>query len=59
MGRMIAGIIRFPRRSIRRSIANEKKSTEPKKGRKRIVGQGEMLLPISGKKGKEGENILW
>ena len=37
-----------------RSIAQEKAaSTPPKKGRKRIEGQGEMLLPIAGKKGKE------
>lgn len=40
--------------ALKRSIANEKKSTAaPKKSRKRIAGQGEMLLPISGKKGKE------
>ena len=35
--------------ALRRSIAEEKaSSTPPKKGRKRIEGQGEMLLPISG-----------
>jgi DNA end-binding protein Ku len=40
--------------SLRRSIAEEKAaSTPPKKGRKRIEGQGEMLLPIAGKKGKQ------
>jgi len=40
--------------ALRRSIAQEKAaSTPPKKGRKRIEGQGEMLLPIPGKKGKE------
>jgi DNA end-binding protein Ku len=39
--------------ALRRSIATEKKSTTAPKGRKRIAGQGEMLLPISGKKGKE------
>jgi DNA end-binding protein Ku len=40
--------------ALRRSIAQEKTaSTPPKKGRKRIEGQGEMLLPIPGKKGKE------
>ena len=40
--------------ALRRSIAEEKAtSTPPKKGRKRIEGQGEMLLPIPGKKGKE------
>src|SRR5271170_3219921 len=36
--------------ALRRSIAEEKAvSTPPKKGRKRIEGQGEMLLPIAGK----------
>ncbi len=40
--------------ALRRSIAEEKAaSAPPKKGRKRVEGQGEMLLPISGKKGKE------
>jgi DNA end-binding protein Ku len=40
--------------ALRRSIAQEKAaSTPPKKGRKRIQGQSEMLLPIAGKKGKE------
>ena len=40
--------------ALRRSIAQEKAaSTPPKKGRKRIEGQGEMLLPIAGKKGKQ------
>jgi DNA end-binding protein Ku len=40
--------------ALRRSIAEEKAaSTPPKKGRKRIEGQGEMLLPIAGKKGKQ------
>jgi hypothetical protein len=40
--------------ALRRSIAQEKTaSTPPKKGRKRIQGQREMLLPIAGKKGKE------
>jgi len=40
--------------ALRRSIAQEKAaSTPPKKGRKRIEGQGEMLLPISGKKGAQ------
>jgi DNA end-binding protein Ku len=38
--------------ALRRSIAQDKAaSTLPKKGRKRIDGQSEMLLPISGKKG--------
>ena len=40
--------------ALRRSIAQEKAASAPaKKGRKRIQGQGEMLLPIPGKKGKE------
>ena len=40
--------------ALRRSIAEEKAaSAPPKKGRKRIEGQGEMLLSIPGKKGKE------
>jgi DNA end-binding protein Ku len=40
--------------ALRRSIALEKTaSVPPKKGRKRIEGQGEILLPISGKRGKE------
>ena len=39
---------------MRCSIAEEKaESTPPKKGRKRIQGQSEMLVPIAGKKGKE------
>jgi DNA end-binding protein Ku len=40
--------------ALRRSIAEEKRAAAPvKKGRKRIAGQTEMLLPIPGKKGKE------
>jgi DNA end-binding protein Ku len=40
--------------ALRRSVAQEKRVTPaPKKGRKRIAGQTEMLLPIAGKKGKE------
>jgi DNA end-binding protein Ku len=40
--------------ALRRSIAQEKRAAaSPKKGRKRIAGQTEMLLPIPGKKGKE------
>ncbi len=38
--------------ALRRSIA-QVASAPPKKRRKRIEGQGEMLLPISGKRGKE------
>jgi DNA end-binding protein Ku len=41
--------------ALRRSVAQEKKlgASPKKKGRKRIAGQTEMLLPIAGKKGKE------
>ncbi len=40
--------------ALRRSIAQEKRApAPPKKGRKRIEGQTEMLLPIAGKKAKE------
>ena len=40
--------------ALRSSIAREKgASAAPKKGRKRVAGQTEMLLPIAGKKGKE------
>jgi DNA end-binding protein Ku len=42
--------------ALRRSIAEEKRAPAlAKKGRKRIPGQREMLLPIPGKKGKEAE----
>ena len=41
--------------ALRRSMAQEKIASAPqKKGRKRVGEQGEMLLPIAGKKGKEG-----
>jgi DNA end-binding protein Ku len=40
--------------ALRRSIAQEQAASAPhKKRRKRIAGQGEMLLPISGRKAKE------
>lgn len=40
--------------ALRRSIVHEKKAEPaPSKGRKRIAGQRELLLPIAGKKGKE------
>ena len=40
--------------ALRRSITQDKRApAAPKKGRKRIEGQAEMLLPIPGKKGKE------
>ena len=39
--------------ALRRSIAEEKAASTPlRKGRKRIEGQSEMLLPIAGKRGK-------
>ncbi len=41
--------------ALRRSMAQEKVASAPqKKGRKRVGEQGEMLLPIAGKKGTEG-----
>lgn len=41
--------------ALRRSIADEKKAeAPPKKSRKRAEAQSEMLLPLNGKKGKEG-----
>jgi DNA end-binding protein Ku len=41
--------------ALRRSVAEEKCASAPpsKRGRKRIAGQTEMLLPITGRKGKE------
>jgi DNA end-binding protein Ku len=40
--------------ALRRSVAQEKRApASSKKGRKRVAGQTEMLLPIAGKKGKE------
>jgi DNA end-binding protein Ku len=40
--------------ALRKSVAEEKKpATKPKKARKRIAGQSEMLLPIQGDRGKE------
>jgi hypothetical protein len=41
--------------ALRLSIAQERKATAApsNKARKRIGGQGEMLLPILGKKGKQ------
>jgi DNA end-binding protein Ku len=39
--------------ALRRSIAQENESATRQKPRKRIEGQGEMLLPIAGKKGKQ------
>jgi hypothetical protein len=40
--------------ALRRSIAEEKAAGTPqKKGHKRPKAQGEMLLPISGKRDKE------
>jgi DNA end-binding protein Ku len=40
--------------ALRRSVAQETAATvPPKKARERVEGQGEMLLPIRGRKGKE------
>jgi DNA end-binding protein Ku len=40
--------------ALRRSVAQENAASAPsKKGDKRVQGQGEMLLPIAGKKSKE------
>jgi len=40
--------------ALRQSIAREKAPSAPaKKGRKRVSGQTELLLPIAGKQGKE------
>jgi DNA end-binding protein Ku len=40
--------------ALRRSVAQEKRApASSKKGRKRVEGQTEMLLPITGKKGKQ------
>jgi DNA end-binding protein Ku len=40
--------------ALRRSVASDKRAAAPvKKSKKRIEGQHEMLLPISGKKGKD------
>jgi DNA end-binding protein Ku len=40
--------------ALRRSIAQENAASAPsKKGHRRVQGQGEMLLPIAGKKSKE------
>jgi DNA end-binding protein Ku len=39
--------------ALRRSVATEKPAGKLPKGKKRVAGQGEMLLPIEGKKGKE------
>ena len=40
--------------ALRRSVGQEKRTpTSAKKGRKRIAGQTEMLLPIAGKKARE------
>jgi DNA end-binding protein Ku len=39
--------------ALKKSIADKGARPQAKKGKKRIEGQREMLLPISGKKGKE------
>jgi DNA end-binding protein Ku len=38
--------------ALRRSLDEEKRSAPAKKGRKRLEGQREMLLPIPGKRGQ-------
>jgi DNA end-binding protein Ku len=49
--------------ALRRSVANEKaapKAAKPEKaakGKKRVAGQGEMLLPISGKKKEAAKEV--
>jgi DNA end-binding protein Ku len=44
--------------ALKKSVAAERHAATGKKGKKRIEGQREMLLPISGKKGKEGAKTL-
>jgi DNA end-binding protein Ku len=39
--------------ALKKSIADKGARSQAKKGKKRIEGQREMLLPITGKKGKE------
>jgi DNA end-binding protein Ku len=39
--------------ALRKSVASDKSRPQAKKGKKRIEGQREMLLPIPGKKAKE------
>src|ERR1700682_4979984 len=39
--------------ALRRSVATEKPAGKQPKGKKRVAGQGEMLLPIAGTKGKD------
>jgi DNA end-binding protein Ku len=41
--------------ALRQSVQEEKRASAVKKGRKRIEGQKEMLLPIQGKKRKEAD----
>lgn len=36
--------------ALRKSVASEKPASKPKRGKKRVEGQREMLLPIAGKK---------
>ena len=47
--------------ALRRSVQSEKataKSPKPAKGKKRVPGQGEMLLPIAGKKSKDEAKVV-
>ncbi len=39
--------------ALKKSIADKGARPQAKRGKKRIEGQREMLLPIAGKKGKE------
>jgi DNA end-binding protein Ku len=39
--------------ALKKSIADKGARPQAKKGKKRIDGQREMLLPIAGRKGKE------
>jgi DNA end-binding protein Ku len=43
--------------ALRRSVATEKPAAKPAKGKKRIAGQGEMLLPIAGKKNEAAKEV--
>jgi DNA end-binding protein Ku len=44
----------YQRNALKKSVAADKGARpQAKKGKKRIEGQREMLLPIAGKKGKE------
>jgi DNA end-binding protein Ku len=44
--------------ALRKSVATEAAKPAKAKGKKRVAGQGEMLLPIAGKKGKEATRMV-